>query len=132
MERPSGPPLGAATQSTGRPLVENGVQMPAPLNTARKLRHEASDSSLSSQVPISAGQVVALVRDYMKQALKEHQSKAAEVSGVSTELKTGLGVTIDLSHKQIQRFPDEVIDIVKNEMARYYLSRPTSVSDSSS
>jgi Leucine-rich repeat (LRR) protein len=53
----------------------------------------------------------------MKNALEENQKKAAEASGVSTELKPG--VTIDLSHKQIQKFPEEVVDIIKNELERY-------------
>jgi len=65
----------------------------------------------------------------MKNAIQENQTKAAEVVGVSNELKPG--VTIDLSHKQIQRFPEEVIDIIKNELERYSLSRPTTVMKSS-
>jgi hypothetical protein len=124
MERPSGP-LGAATQSTGRPMEGSGLPRPLPLNnTVRRLpnavRHAASNSSLSSQIPVSAGQVVALAREAMKNALDENQTKAAEASGVSNELKPG--VTIDLSHKQIQRFPEEVVDIIKNELERYDLS----------
>jgi len=59
----------------------------------------------------------------MKNALEENETKAAEASGVSNELKPG--VTIDLSHKQIQRFPEEVVDIIKNELERYFLSRHT-------
>lgn len=128
MERPSGPPLGAATQSTGRPMGENGIPRPAPLNTARKVpsnsnptnQHAASSSSLSAHIPISAGQVIALAREAMKVALEENQTKAAEASGVSNELKPG--VTIDLSHKNIQRFPEEVVDIIKNELERYAFS----------
>ena len=136
MERPSGPPLGAATQSTGRPMVDNlvnGLPRPTPMNTARRLpntvRHAASNSSLSAQIPISAGQVVALAREAMKNAIQENQTKAAEAVGVSNELKPG--VTIDLSHKQIQQFPEEVVDIIKNELERYSLSRPTTVMKSS-
>jgi hypothetical protein len=102
----------------------NGLPRPSPLNTARRLpnavRHAASNSSLSSQISISAGQVVVLAREAMKNALDENQTKAAEASGVSNELKPG--VTIDLSHKQIQRFPEEVVDIIKNELERYDLS----------
>jgi hypothetical protein len=61
--------------------------------------------------------VVALAQEAMKNALEENQTKAAEASGVSNELKPG--VTIDLSHKQIQKFPEEVVDIIKNELERY-------------
>ncbi|RAL65383.1 hypothetical protein DID88_000951 [Monilinia fructigena] len=46
--------------------------------------------------------------------------KAAESSAVSNELKPG--VTIDLSHKQIQKFPEEVVDIIKIELERLALS----------
>jgi methylthioribose-1-phosphate isomerase len=65
----------------------------------------------------------------MKNAIQENQTKAAEAVGVSNELKPG--VTIDLSHKQIQQFPEEVVDIIKNELERYSLSRPTTVMKSS-
>jgi hypothetical protein len=61
----------------------------------------------------------------MKNAIQENQTKAAEAVGVSNELKPG--VTIDLSHKQIQRFPEEVVDIIKTELERYSLSRATMV-----
>jgi hypothetical protein len=74
---------------------------------------------MSSQNPISAGTVIQLAQDAMKSALEENQTKAAEASGVSNELKPG--VTIDLSHKQIKAFPEEVVDIIKNELERYDL-----------
>lgn len=102
-------------------MVENGIIRSNPLNTARRIpntvRHAASTSSLSTQAPTSAGQVIALAREAMKNALEENQTKAAEASAVSNELKPG--VTIDLSHKNIHRFPDEVVDIIKNELERY-------------
>ena len=122
MERPSGP-LGTATQSSGRSLDSNGLPRQPPLNTVRRIpngttvRHAASNSSLASQIPISAAQVVALAQEAMNNALDENQTKAAEASGVSNELKPG--VTIDLSHKLIQKFPEEVVDIIKNELERY-------------
>lgn len=121
MERPSGP-LGAATQSTGRPMTDLRA---TPLTAARKapqpIQHTPSNSSLSStQIPISAGQVVALAREAMRNALDEHQSQVAEASDVSDEMKPG--VTVDLSHKQIQRFPEEVVDIIKNELERCVLA----------
>lgn len=122
MERPSGP-LGAATQSTGRPMVDNAaLGRSAISNTARKvstsaLRNMPSNSSMNASLPISASQVVQLAKEAMKIALEENQTKAAEASGVSNELKPG--VTIDLSHKNIQKFPDEVVDIIKTELERY-------------
>jgi hypothetical protein len=115
MERPIGPPLGAATQSTGRPMIDSTVRR-VPLNPIPTVRHAASSSSLTADVPISANQVVALVQEAMKHALDENQTKAADASGVSNELKPG--VTIDLSHKNIQTFPEEVVDIIKNDLER--------------
>lgn len=54
----------------------------------------------------------------MEIAIQENQTKAAEASGVSTELTPG--VTLDLSHKNIQKeFPEEVVDIIKFELERY-------------
>ncbi|TAQ91407.1 hypothetical protein B7494_g255 [Chlorociboria aeruginascens] len=104
-------------------MADNGISRPAPLNTTRKapntLPHEVKPS-LSSQAARSDGQVLALAREAMKVALEENQTKAAEASGVSNGLKPG--VTIDLSHKQIQRFPDEVVDIIKHELERLALS----------
>jgi hypothetical protein len=128
MERPTGPPLGAATQSTGRPLLDdNGFPRPAPLNTVRRIvpnpaiLHAVPNPPPpvdlpDPNAPLSEGQVVALVQDAMKHALEENQTKAAEASGVSNELKPG--VTIDLSHKRIQTFPEEVVDIIKNDLER--------------
>jgi hypothetical protein len=122
MDRPTGP-LGAATQSTGRPMVENGaLNRQALSNTARRAPNPTvhlvpSNSSLSAPVTITASQVLDLAKEAMKNALEENKTKAAEASGVSNELKPG--VTIDLSHKNIQDFPDEVVDIIKNELERY-------------
>lgn len=123
MDRPTGP-LGAATQSTGRPMVDNGgLNRQALSNTARRAPNPTvhlvpSNPSLSAQTPIMASQVIDLAKEAMKNALEENETKAAEASGVSNELKPG--VTIDLSHKNIQNFPDEVVDIIKNELERYF------------
>lgn len=55
----------------------------------------------------------------MRNALESENQ--AEVSAVGTGLKTG--VTIDLSRKNIQKLPEEVIDIVKNQLERYAASK---------
>ncbi|PQE26181.1 RAM signaling pathway protein [Rutstroemia sp. NJR-2017a BBW] len=122
MERPTGPPLGAATLSSGR----NGLPRPPPsssANSARRapgVRHAQSSSSLSAQIPRSEAQVIALAREAMDTALEDNRRKAVDTAAVSNELRPG--VTIDLSHKQIQKFPDEVVDIIKNELERLALS----------
>ena len=58
----------------------------------------------------------------MRDALRESDQQAGDTSGVSTDLKPGL--TIDLSRKNIQKLPDEVVDIIKNELERYVSSAP--------
>lgn len=120
MERPSGP-LGAATQSS-RPFDPNGLgRLPPPPITVRRapnpnVRHATSSSNLQAQIPISTSQVITMAKEAMKTALEENQTKAAEASAVSDTLKPG--VTIDLSHRGIQRFPEEVVDIIKSELER--------------
>ena len=122
MDRPVGPPSTAA-QSNGRPMVENAVLNRLALsNTTRRAPNSTihmvpSGPPLSIPNPILASQVIDLAKEAMKNALMENETKAAEASGVSNELKPG--VTIDLSHKNIQNFPDEVVDIIKNELERY-------------
>jgi hypothetical protein len=104
-------------------MVDNGAfNRQALSNTAHRAPNPTvhlvpSNTSLSAQTPITASQVIDLAKEAMKNALKENETKAAEASGVSNELKPG--VTIDLSHKNIQNFPDEVVDIIKNELERY-------------
>lgn len=120
MDRPSGP-LGAATQSS-RPMIDNGAPRPAPLTTARRVpptnvRPAPSSSFLPAQTSISEAQVILLAEKAMKNALDEHEKEAAQ--NAKAEGLTVPGVTIDLSHKQIQVFPEEVVDIIKKELERY-------------
>ncbi|KAK3387494.1 RAM signaling pathway protein-domain-containing protein [Podospora didyma] len=83
------------------------------------LRDVPSNASLSASAPPSASQVIALAKDAMK-AAHDNEAKAAEASGVSNSLKPGL--TIDLSRKKIQKLPDEIVDIIKDELERLALS----------
>ncbi|KAI2468301.1 putative cell morphogenesis protein Sog2 [Annulohypoxylon bovei var. microspora] len=80
----------------------------------------SSGSMLSASAPLSTSQVITLARQAMDSALRENETQAAGASGVSTDLKPG--VTIDLSRKNIQALPDEVVDIIKNELERLALS----------
>ncbi|KAI4860442.1 putative cell morphogenesis protein Sog2 [Hypoxylon rubiginosum] len=93
---------------------------PPPIPEQYSMSSSSSGSMLSATAPLSAGQVIALAREAMNDALQENETQAAEASGVSTELKPG--VTIDLSRKNIQGLPDEVVDIIKNELERLALS----------
>ncbi|KAB5582481.1 RAM signaling pathway protein [Coniochaeta sp. 2T2.1] len=93
-----------------------------PLPPVPSLRDVSSNPALLASAPPSSGQVIAMAREAMKVALEENetQSQAAEATGVSNELRPGL--TIDLSRKNIQKLPDEVVDIIKNELERLALS----------
>ena len=73
-------------------------------------------SSLSASAPIAASQVIALAREAMKEALRHTDQQAGDGNDVSNELKPGL--TIDLSRKNIQKLPDEVVDIIMNKLER--------------
>lgn len=56
----------------------------------------------------------------MQNALEENQTKSGGTAGITNELKPG--ITIDMSHKNIQRFPEEVVDIIKSELERYFFN----------
>ncbi|OTA55285.1 putative cell morphogenesis protein Sog2 [Hypoxylon sp. EC38] len=97
------------------------VPPPPPIPEQFNMSNSGSSGSmLSASAPLSPGQVIALAREAMNSALRENETQAAEASGVSTELKPG--ITIDLSRKNIQALPDEVVDIIKNELERLALS----------
>lgn len=94
------------------------IPPPPPLPPMPKdLRNLSTGATLSASAPMTSAQVIALARDAMQSALYENESQAAEASAVSNELKPG--VTIDLSRKGIQKLPDEVVDIIKNELERF-------------
>lgn len=64
---------------------------------------------------MSPAQVIILAREAMRIAL-EGETQAAEANAVGAGLKTG--VTVDLSRKNIQKLPEEVVDILKIELER--------------
>ena len=99
----------------GRRPMGVGIALGNP-PPAHHLRDTSSNGSLSASGPLSAGQVLGLAREAMR-AAHENEAKAAEASGVSSSLKPGL--TIDLSRKKIARLPDEIVDVIKDELERY-------------
>lgn len=110
------------SQSNGKPAEPAASSRSASSNGFRKpansLRQEPSNVSASAQPPATTKQIIDTAREAMEIAIQENQTKAAEASGVSTELTPG--VTLDLSHKNIQKeFPEEVVDIIKFELERY-------------
>ncbi|KAJ2980063.1 hypothetical protein NUW58_g7044 [Xylaria curta] len=93
---------------------------PPPIPEKYNVPSAAFGATLSASASMSSAQVIHLAREAMKTALQDNESQAAEASGVSNELKPG--VTIDLSRLNIQYLPEEVVDIIKNELERLALS----------
>ncbi|KAI0025618.1 RAM signaling pathway protein [Xylariomycetidae sp. FL0641] len=93
---------------------------PPPVPEIPPHQNGAGSTLTPAPKPLSPAQVVALAKEKMESALMDNESQAAEASGVSNELKPG--VTIDLSRKNIQSLPEEVVDIIKNELERLALS----------
>ncbi|KAL6833454.1 RAM signaling pathway domain-containing protein [Trichoderma sp. SZMC 28015] len=96
----------------------NGQQPPMmPLPPLPNGRNGPSPNGNPPPTPIlTPAQVISLTREAMQHAL-ENESQAVDVG---PGLKSG--VTIDLSRKGIQKLPEEVVDIVKNELERLALS----------
>ncbi|KND94041.1 Leucine-rich repeat-containing protein sog2 [Tolypocladium ophioglossoides CBS 100239] len=130
MERPDRM-LGPAAQSSavrglpenpaqGRRPVPNSAAMsngpPPPPPPVPSLRSASSNATLSASNLTSPSQVITLAREAMRNALESEKSQAAEAGAVGAGLRSG--VTIDLSRKNIQKLPEEVVDIVKNELER--------------
>ncbi|KAK3941764.1 RAM signaling pathway protein-domain-containing protein [Diplogelasinospora grovesii] len=126
MDRPRGLPDNPAQ---GRRAVLPLLPPPQPPSSLTSFRDVAppppppnnnSNSSLTTSPPLSSSQVIALAREAMRIA-HENEAKAAEASGViGNSLKPGL--TIDLSRKKIQKLPEEIVDIIKDELERLALS----------
>ncbi|KAK1761212.1 RAM signaling pathway protein-domain-containing protein [Echria macrotheca] len=115
MERPRGLPENPA--QARRAVAAAALSNPPP--PVPRVRDARPDPSLSSTAPLSSGQVLALAREAMRVA-HENEAKAAEANGVSDNLVPGL--TIDLSRKGIETLPEEIVDIIKDELERLALS----------
>jgi hypothetical protein len=119
----SGLPPQASNASSS--IVEDDPMTPRADPARPHPQHVPSSTNTSSstiryapsQPAISANQVVALAEEAMKAAREETQrSISGGDAGASGDLKPG--VTIDLGHKYIARIPDEMVDIIKDEIER--------------
>ncbi|KAL2155458.1 hypothetical protein VTH82DRAFT_200 [Thermothelomyces myriococcoides] len=117
MDIPRGLPDNPAQARRARAAAE--LANPTPPPPVPSLRDVPSSSNLSAGQPISPSQVLVLAREAMR-AARENEAKAAEASGVSNSLRPGL--TIDLSGKNIQALPEEIVDVIKDELERLALS----------
>ena len=69
-------------------------------------------------IPLSPGQVVAIVREARNKALQGNESRGAAEADADG-LKPG--ITLDLIAKNIPTLPDEAIEILQNGVERYVL-----------
>lgn len=100
-----------------RPIPNSAATSNGPTGTPSlpTLRKAASSTNLSASNGLPPSQVISLARDAMRNAL-ESENQVAEAGAVGASLKPG--VTVDLSRKNIQKIPEEVVDILKNELER--------------
>ncbi|CAG9938902.1 unnamed protein product [Clonostachys rosea f. rosea IK726] len=108
-------PLSGRRPIPNSAATSNGPQHP-PIPTMRK---SASSSNLAVGNGMNSSHVLSLAREAMRTAL-ESENQVAEASAVSASLQPG--VTIDLSRKNIHKLPEEVVDIMKNDLARLILA----------
>jgi hypothetical protein len=77
-----------------------------------------------SQSQLSPEDIISLAREAIEASRDEVRRSGEGVA--STELQQP-GVTVDLGHKNIVRLPEEVIDIIKDEIERFVTpARPSS------
>ena len=65
--------------------------------------------------PMPPSQVIVLTKEAMRDALLDRNQQAGDTS-VGSDVKFGL--TINLSHKSIQKLPEEVVDIIRDKLER--------------
>ncbi|GAB0133624.1 hypothetical protein EsDP_00002028 [Epichloe bromicola] len=127
----AGTTAASASSSSARGLPDNPAQgrRPVPNSAATSnrppppppppipnLRNASSNATLSASSSLtSPAQVIGLAREAMQTAL-ESEGQAADAGAVGTGLRSG--VTVDLSRKGIQKLPEEVVDIVKDQLER--------------
>jgi hypothetical protein len=69
-------------------------------------------------------EIVALAKDAIE-ASREETRRSADSDGAAKDLQQP-GATIDLGHKSILSLPDEVVEIIKDEIERSEARRPPS------
>ncbi|PFH60527.1 hypothetical protein XA68_10807 [Ophiocordyceps unilateralis] len=117
--RRAGPPYPTMSNGHPPPPPPPPPQPPHSMPGPRKASSNGN-ANLSASKTTTPAQVIALARQAMQTALESEKNQAADVEAVGPGLRSG--VTIDLSRKDIQKLPEEVVDIVKHELERLALS----------
>ena len=123
MER-KGPPAipKALTAMPARRMVPPPQQpQPPPHQNHHQHQHQHQKSragTVPPAIPLSPGQVLAIVREARKKALPGDDSRG--VADLDADgLKPGITITLDLIAKNIPTLPDEVVEILRNGVERY-------------
>jgi hypothetical protein len=103
------------------PPPQQPQPQPQPHLNQHQHQHQHQQSragTVPPAIPLSPGQVVAIVREARKKALQGDDSR-----GVADADADGLkpGITLDLIAKNIPTLPDEVVEILRNGVERYGL-----------
>jgi hypothetical protein len=82
--------------------------------------------SNDAPTPISDDEVVALAKAAFEHSRSDLSQRAAAESAPRELQQQQPGITIDLGHKNIARLPDEVIDVIRDEIERCLCPVPAS------
>ncbi|KAK1836992.1 RAM signaling pathway protein-domain-containing protein [Podospora conica] len=118
MER-KGPTMPKTAMPTRRMVPPPQQPQPPPPNQQQHQHQQSRAGTAPPSVPLSPGQVVAIVREARKKALLGDDSRGA-ADADADGLKPG--ITLDLIAKNIPTLPDEVIEILRNGVERLALS----------
>ena len=87
-----------------------------PTSHSRTIRYAPNQQSISSQPPIPAGAVISLVEDALEAARADTQRNVTGLGQTTGDIRAGF--TIELSRKNIQFIPEEVVDLIKDDIER--------------
>lgn len=91
---------------------------PEPYKYPVRYEGPSQESFEHMEPSLNAFQVTELVRSAVEKGRQETQRSLAGNEAVSEAVE--LKLTIDLGHQNIQTIPDEVVTIIKDEVARYF------------
>ncbi|KAF2840745.1 hypothetical protein M501DRAFT_930430 [Patellaria atrata CBS 101060] len=80
-----------------------------------------SYDELVANKPVTDDDLIALAKEAIEAAREETRRSGADTDSSTKDLQQP-GITIDLGHRYIKKLPDEVIDIIKDEIERLALS----------